>query len=331
MKNIIVTGGAGYIGSIVCKDLINDGYAVTCIDSFKFGNESLDEIQNHKNFNKINLDINNFSEVESVLSNKKYFAIIHLAAIVGDPACKIYSDEAKNTNLISSIKLYELAIKYDVQKFLFSSTCSNYGKMKNKEVNEDSDLAPVSLYAELKVEFEKYILKSINKTKKLSPCILRFSTVYGSSPRMRFDLTVNEFTKDLYLGRELEVFGNNLWRPYCHVKDFSNVFLRMLKLEDSKIKFNIFNVGSSSENYTKQMLVNILLEKIPNAKIKYVKQIDDLRDYKVNFDKIKKEIGFTPSIIVAEGIQEILNNLKNNIYIDPDHQKHYNIPIKEKN
>ena len=175
---------------------------------------------------------------------------------------------AIKTNLDSSIWLFEKSKSAGVSKFIFSSTCSNYGKMDDPEayVDENSKLAPVSLYAELKVKFENYMLNKPKKNENFSPTSLRFSTVYGLSPRMRFDLTVNEFTKDLTLGKELIVFGEQFWRPYCHVKDFSNAFITVLNSSKQKVAYNVFNVGDTKENYTKQMIVDEIKKVLPNSK-----------------------------------------------------------------
>ena len=258
--------------------------------------------------------------------------VIHLAAIVGDPACKLNSDLANKTNLMSSKWLIEKSKSARVSKFIFASTCSNYGKMDDPEayVDENSRLAPVSLYAELKVKFEKYMLSQMKRIDGFSPTSLRFSTVYGLSPRMRFDLTVNEFTKDLALEKELVIFGEQFWRPYCHVKDFSNAFITVLKSPNEKVAYNVFNVGDTKENYTKQMLVNEIKKVLPNSQIKYVVKNDDPRDYRVNCDKIKKELGFKISMTVLDGIMEIKHVIQENIIKDPEDQKYYNIPHERK-
>ena len=200
----------------------------------------------------------------------------------------------------------------------------------NSFVDENSRLAPVSLYAELKVNFENYILNDSDIVDHFSPTILRFSTVYGLSPRMRFDLTVNEFTKELALGRELLVFGEQFWRPYCHVKDFAKAFITVLESPYSKVSYNVYNVGDTSENYTKKMIVDEIKKIIPNSKIKYVVKNDDPRDYRVNFDKIKKELGFQISMRVADGIREIVHIIQENLIQDLDNQKYYNIPYVKK-
>ena len=332
MNNILVTGGAGYVGSGLLRDLLSKGYKVTCVDNLVFGGESLLNVWHNKDFNFVNCDINNFEMIKSIFSSNNFDAVIHLAAVVGDPACKLYSELAIKTNWDSSINLLEISKTSGVKKFIFASTCSNYGKMSdpNAYVDENSNLAPVSLYAELKVNFEKYILNEITKIENFHPTILRFSTVYGLSPRMRFDLTLNEFTKELALGNELLVFGEQFWRPYCHVKDFSNAFLTVLDSPNDDVAHNVFNVGDTSENYTKQMLVDEIKKIIPNSKIKYVSKNDDPRDYKVNCDKIKNQLGFEISMKVPDGIKEITKVIQEKLIQDLDNQKYYNTPHVQK-
>ena len=328
MKNILVTGGAGYVGSGLLRELLNEGYNVTCVDNLMFSGESLLDLWNHKNFEFYNCDINDHKQFEKIISTNNFYSAIHLAAIVGDPACKLNPVLAEKTNWQSSKWLIDKCIEKGVPKFIFASTCSNYGKMDDPEeyVDENSILAPVSLYAELKVKFEKYMLNEIEKSDTFSPTSLRFSTVYGLSSRMRFDLTVNEFTKDLALGKELVIYGEKFWRPYCHVKDFSNAFLTVLKSPDEKVAYNVFNVGDTKENYTKQMLVEEIKKILPSAKIKYVQKNDDPRDYRVNCDKIKKELGFKITMTVPDGILEIKRVIQEELIKDPENQKYYNIP-----
>lgn len=199
-------------------------------------------------------------------------------------------------------------------------------KDRDSYVDENSKLAPVSLYAELKVKFENYILNQIKKDVNFSPTSLRFSTVYGLSPRMRFDLTVNEFTKDLSLKKELLVYGEQFWRPYCHVQDFSNAFLTVLNSSIQKVAYNVFNVGDTSENYTKKMLIEEIKKILPNSRIKYIVKKDDPRDYRVNSDKIKNELGFKITKKVPDGIIEINRLIQEKIVHDPENQKYYNVP-----
>ena len=240
----------------------------------------------------------------------------------------MYSDLANKTNWDSSKWLIDKCKEIGISKFLFASTCSNYGKMDDPEsyVDEDSKLAPVSLYAELKVKFDQYMLNEMTKSDEFVPTSLRFSTVYGLSPRMRFDLTVNEFTKDLSLDRELVIFGEQFWRPYCHVKDFSNAFITVLKSPTEKVAYNVFNVGDTQENYTKKMLIDEIKKVLPESKIKYVDKNEDPRDYRVNSDKIKRELGFEITMRVSDGIKEVKRMVQEGVIQDPEDQKYYNSP-----
>lgn len=328
MNSILVTGGAGYVGSGLLRELIKEGFKVTCIDNLMFGGESLLDIWHNENFTFIKCDINDWHSFEKILLNSNYDAVIHLAAIVGDPACKLHSDLATRTNWESTKWLLDKCKEIGIPKFLFASTCSNYGKMDDPEsyVDENSKLAPVSLYAELKVKFENYMLNEISKSDDFTPTSLRFSTVYGLSPRMRFDLTVNEFTKDLALGRELVIFGEKFWRPYCHVKDFSNAFITVIRSPAEKVAYNVFNVGDTEENYTKQMLIDEITKVLPESKIKYVEKNDDPRDYRVNSDKIKRELGFKVTMRVPDGIMEVKRMIQEGVIQDPEDQRYYNIP-----
>jgi len=328
MKNILVTGGAGYVGSILLRKLLSSGYKVTCVDNLLFGDYSIADIIDDSNFSFFNCDINNWKSLNNILISKEYFAVIHLAAIVGDPACKLNQELAIKTNWDSSVWLLDRTKELGISRFIFASTCSNYGKMSDSQsyVDENSGLSPVSLYAELKVRFENYMLNEENCLDNFSPTSLRFSTVYGLSPRMRFDLTVNEFTKELTNGRELMVFGEQFWRPYCHVDDFSNAFLATLTNSTNKVAYNVFNVGNTSENYTKKMIVDEIKKLIPNAKISFIKKDEDPRNYRVNFDKIKDELGFQITKRVPDGISEIFTSIKEGSFEDTEDQRYYNIP-----
>lgn len=321
---VLVTGGAGYIGSVLVRQLLNKGYEVRAFDNLNFGGDALYDVMLHPAFEFLKGDVRNNDDVEKALEGID--AIAHLAAIVGDPACKKFSDEAKETNWQGSVSLFEAAEKAGVKRFVFASTCSNYGKMPDPDsfVVETSELNPVSLYAELKVKFEKYLLEE-KKDSSVCTTALRFSTVYGFSPRIRFDLTVNEFTRNATINGEQEIWGAQFWRPYCHVDDLARAVVLVLESDEAKVKANVFNVGSTEENYNKGMIIEEVCKVVPNTKVNYVEMNEDPRDYRVNFDKIKNELGFTITKTVPDGIKEIYKLLQTGIVTDSFGQKFRNI------
>ena len=321
---VLVTGGAGYIGSVLVRQLLSKGYKVRAFDSLKFGGDALYDVMLHPNFEFMLGDIRQSEQVQKALEGID--AIAHLAAIVGDPACKKFSDEAKETNWTASVALFEAAEKAGVKRFVFASTCSNYGKMPdpNSFVTETSELNPVSLYAELKVKFEKYLLEQ-RKDSQICSTALRFSTVYGFSPRIRFDLTVNEFTRNATIHGEQEIWGAQFWRPYCHVDDLARAVVLVLETPEQKVRANVYNVGSTEENYNKGMIIEEVCKVVPNTKVNYVEMNEDPRDYRVNFDKIKNELGYSITKKVPDGIKEIYTLLSTGIVTDSFAQKFRNI------
>jgi len=323
MKKVLVTGGAGYIGCVMVRQLLDKGYSVRVIDSLKWGGESLFDLITNNDFELQKGDIRNIEDVRKALINVNY--VIHLAAIVGDPACSKFSDEANETNWDGSVNLFEECEKSGIERFVFASTCSNYGKMKDSDsyVKEDSELNPVSLYAELKVKFENYLLDKKNSSNICSTA-LRFSTVYGFSPRMRFDLTVNEFTRNMVLENFQEIWGEQFWRPYAHVDDLCRASILVLESEKSKVKSQVFGVGDTNENYQKGMIIREI-NKLVDGEIKYVAKDEDPRDYRVDFSKIKNELGFSISKTVPDGIKEIKKIVESGIITDCYSSKFKNI------
>lgn len=323
MQRILVTGAAGYIGSVVTRQLLLKNYKVRAFDILNFGGEGLIDIYNHKNFEFIKGDIRKEADIRNAI--KEVDAVVHLAAIVGDPACAAQPEVAATTNLDASMLLLDICQEtLSVKRFVFASTCSNYGKMEGSDfLNEESPLHPVSLYAELKVKFEKYLLGT-KKRSDFIATVLRFATVYGVSSRMRFDLTVNEFMREVALGRELIIFGEQFWRPYCHVSDLASSCLLVLESEGIKVANNVFGVGDTHENYQKKMIAEEIIKIIPYAKVKYIQRNEDPRDYRVDFNKIKSTLGFNISKTVPVGLEEVNSIIKNGILSDPDSKKYSN-------
>jgi nucleoside-diphosphate-sugar epimerase len=323
-KRILVTGGAGYIGSVLTRQLLEKGYTVRVLDNLMYGGEPIIDLLNYPNFEFVKGDIRVEADVRNAM--KDVDAVAHLAAIVGDPACAKQPELASSTNLEGSKLLYTIANEMGVARFVFASTCSNYGKMDDPDayVNEESKLAPVSLYAETKVAVEQFLL-SQPKENKCKPTCLRFSTVYGLSQRPRFDLTVNEFTKELALGRELLVFGEQFWRPYCHVYDLARSVVSVIEAPEDVVAFDVFNVGDTGENYQKKMIIDEVIKVLPDSKVKYVTKNEDPRDYRVSFDKINKKLGFKLMFKVPDGIRQIAKVLDDGFILNPDDSKYKNV------
>lgn len=326
ITNILVTGGAGYVGSPLVGLLLNERYNVIVFDNLTFGGDSLLHMWQYPNLRFVKGDILDPDAVNAVLADSNIDAVVHLAAIVGDPACAKQPELANKVNWEASVNLLDLSIRHRVERFIFASTCSNYGKMPDPEscVDETSPLAPVSLYAELKVRFENAILNNLDKKNGFCPTSLRFATVYGISPRMRFDLTVNEFTKELALGRELEIFGARFWRPYCHVNDYARAILTVLNSDKEKVSNNVFNVGDTNENYQKQTVVQEIKKYVTTGRVKYTHKDEDPRDYRVSFEKIKNELGFTISKKLSDGIKEVKYLIESKVLLNPDDPKYRN-------
>jgi nucleoside-diphosphate-sugar epimerase len=243
-------------------------------------------------------------------------AVVHLAAIVGDPACARDAPLARDVNLDGSLALLEAARRAEVRRFVFASTCSNYGRMADPKtyVDEDSELSPVSLYAETKVAVERELLRYTGGGMLTTP--LRFATVFGVSPRMRFDLTVNEFTAELITRGRLKVFGEQFWRPYVHVGDAARAVATVLDSPDDLVDRRVFNVGATTENYQKQRLVELIQPYAPGAVVEYVHKTEDPRDYRVSFRRIGESLGFEIRRTVPQGIAEVASLLRGGAVTD---------------
>lgn len=300
---VLITGGAGYVGSTLAPLLLAAGHKVRVLDRLSYGGESLLGVWSHPGFEFTGGDIRDRETLRQTV--RECDAVVHLAAIVGDPACAREPETARAVNLDASMNLIEESRKAGVQRFVFASTCSNYGKMKDPRqfVNEDSELQPVSLYAETKVAVEKLLLESAGDG--WCPTPLRFATVFGVSPRMRFDLTVNEFTMEMIMRKHLIVFGEQFWRPYVHVFDAARGIALILSAPAQAVAGRVFNVGSTDQNLQKQQIVELIRPLAPDAKIEFVHKNEDPRDYRVSFDRILGELGYNTTRSVVEGIVEV--------------------------
>ena len=321
--NTLVVGGAGYLGSVLVGVLLENGHRVRVLDNLMHGVSSLLGVWSHPNFEFIRGDVRDHHTYTSVL--RQTDAVIQLAAIVGDPACARQPELARAINLHASLALLEESRNTGVSRFVFASTCSNYGKMKdpNTFVDETSELRPVSLYAETKVAVERTLLDSTN-TGALCATALRFATIFGVSPRMRFDLTVNEFTMEMLTKKHLVVFGEQFWRPYVHVRDAARAIALVLAAPSQKVRNQVFNVGTSEQNYQKQQLVELMRSYATDAVVEYVHKDEDPRDYRVSFAKINKELGFGITRTVQDGIGEVAHLVQQGVIREFDDPRYRN-------
>ncbi len=330
-KNILIFGGEGYVGSIVIDSLIKNKFNILSIDSLIYDQEISNKPYSlNQNYTFKNFDIRNELDLKNQFTNID--AVIILAGLVGDPITKKYPKESSDINEKGIKNIINLSIKNKIEKLIFISTCSNYGLIKNDELaDEDYILNPLSSYAKSKVEIEKYLL-SFKNIKNFHPTILRFATAFGLSHRMRFDLTLNEFTRDLYFMKPLEVYDPDTWRPYCHVLDFSELIIKVLEAEKQKISFQVFNAGGESNNYTKRMVIDEIKKFIINVNVIFKDKGQDPRNYRVNFNKVKKILKFEPKFSVNDGIGSLINEFQKNKFNDSYLNKfkygNYHINIK---
>jgi nucleoside-diphosphate-sugar epimerase len=326
-KPTLVTGGSGYIGALLVKELQEAGREVRVLDSLLHGQEDIASEQEAVGVEVVRGDVRDADARGRALDGAE--AVVHLAAIVGDPACALDPAVSDDVNVQATRALVADANAAGVERLVFASTCSNYGRMADptQPITEEGELRPVSLYAEQKVGMEQAILAGAGANGNVTqPTCLRFATVYGVGRRMRFDLTVNEFTRELWADRELEVFGEQFWRPYIHVRDAARAVHTVLEAPAEQVAGRVFNAGRSGENYRKLDLVEEIGKQIPTGHVSYVHRDEDPRDYKVSFDRIRAELGFETLMTVPDGIAEIITALGAEQFGDPFDGRYRNIP-----
>lgn len=310
-KSILVTGGAGYIGSVLTSTLVKKGYSVRVIDSLIYGNGGISKLLDENVIQFIEGDIRDENLLENSLEGID--CVFHLAAIVGEPLCNKIPEAARQINEFATTKLIKACRKKDVRRLIFSSTCSNYGSSA-EIVNETTPLHHLSLYSDTKIKSESLILSS--KKDNFEPCVLRFATAFGYSPRMRFDLLLHELIRDAIVDKKIVIFGPNYWRPFVHTQDISNACIKAIESSTDQVSGEVYNVGGNNENYKKIQVAQLVKEKIPSTSIEIQELKKDPRNYRVSFDKIRDKLQFKVEKTVSDGIQEIVEKI-NNGDLDP--------------
>jgi nucleoside-diphosphate-sugar epimerase len=319
-KRILVTGGAGYIGSILVTRLLQAGYKVIILDKLMFGVDPLKHFLKHPNPNLAVIvgDIQNEDDVNRAVENAD--AVIHLAAIVGDPACAADSELAVNVNFNATVRLADICKQRRIQRFVFASTCSVYGMGKSEVLTEDAEVNPVSLYAETRLYGERGIISLADKN--FSPVLLRLGTLFGLSPRMRFDIIINYLTQKAVREKKISIFGGEQWRPLLHVADAARAFQVAMESPLEKVANQIFNVGLA--NLQIKEIGRIIQQNISSAEVEILDKFEDKRSYNVSFEKIQTTLEYKAENTIEIGIAEIERAITDGTISDPTDKIYYN-------
>ena len=305
VRRALVIGGAGYIGSALLPRLLDAGYSVRILDLLIYGKDPINSWLEDPRLEVVQADFRQIDRVVSAMQDVD--AVIHLGAIVGDPACALDEGLTTEINLMATRMIAEVAKGYGVRYFIFASTCSVYGA-SSQVLDENADIKPVTLYARSKAASEKVLLKMADET--FSPVILRFSTVYGLSGRYRFDLVVNLLTAKSVMDGEITIFGGNQWRSFVHVDDAARSIMHVLAAQPAEVRGEIFNVGSDEQNYTITQIGEMIQRNVPTARIINKGDEVDPNNYRVGFSKIRRILGFTPLWTVQMGIEQVLESVR---------------------
>jgi len=328
LKHVVITGGAGYIGSLLTGELLRLGMRVTVIDDLIFGGESLIAYLAHPNFHFARANVIEPRVIRSNLRSdwEKPAVLVHLAAIVGFPACQSVGRQvAWRYNVEATERVFEQAIQLGVSRMVYASSYSNYGLSPDGQpVTEESPLTPQSLYAETKIAAERFLLAQSNST--CTPLIYRLATLYGISPRPRFDLIINQFVLEAYTKRELLIYQRGYSRSFVHIHDAVRGFIMGLQAPDEKVHCQIYNLGSDTGNYTKDQIVELVLKRMPETVVTYKDMTfgGDMRDITVSYEKIQRELGFQTRLTPDDGIREVLHAIRTGLISNPHDQRYRN-------
>lgn len=300
-KRVLVVGGAGYIGSALVPELLDQGYQVRVLDAMLFGEEPLEPVKDHEQLEIIRTD---FRSGLIGRAMRDVGTVVHLAGIVGDPACNLDAGLTVDINLTSTRSIADIAKYSRVKRFVFASTCSVYGAC-DEMLDEKSISKPVSLYGNTKLASEKVLQEMADDD--FSPTILRFATIYGLSGRTRFDLVVNLLSAKAKVDGQITVFNGAQWRPFVHVQDAAHAIRLAVDAPKEIVHNEVFNVGSTTQNYTILQVGELIHQQVIGAKMIVDDSGSDARNYRVDFSKIKDQLGFHPKWTVETGIEQVLN------------------------
>ncbi|MCI0521312.1 MAG: NAD(P)-dependent oxidoreductase [Chloroflexi bacterium] len=326
--HVLVTGGAGYLGSLLVGDLLRRGWQVTVVDDLLFGGESLLAYLPHPTFHFVKANVWEPRAIRAAMRPDwpRPQAAVHLAAIVGFPACQAVGRQvAWRYNVEATQRVYDQSLELGVRRFVYVSTTSNYGiAADGAPATEETPLTPQSLYAETKIASERFLLGQA--ALECAPLIFRSANLYGISPRTRFDMLINQFVLDAFYRRELLIYQRGYSRSFLHVQDAARGLMLGLLAGEADARGQVYNLGSEEGNCTKDDIVTMILKRLPETVVTHKDMTfgGDMRDLAVSFEKIERRLGFRAALRVEDGVREVLHALRAGIIQDPNHQRHRN-------
>ncbi len=318
---IFITGGAGYVGSRLAAHLLGSGHDVTVFDALVYGGTALLPFVGDPAFRFVKGDVRDGSALGHAM--RGHDAVVHLAAIVGEAACSLDKHLTVAVNRDAAIGALDLAEQLEIKRFVFFSTCSNYGVSDPLSLaDEEAPLNPLSLYASTKVDVER---EALSRHGACATTVLRLGTICGLSARMRFDLLVSEMARSAALGLPIEVYKPEAWRPYLHIADAGRAVDCILRANSAAVATRVFNVVG--DNYQKLGLVQLVQENFPKADVRVTDGQPDNRDYRVSAARIKRELEFEPRHTVKEAFLETASAVRDGLFVDPMWEGHSAIPL----
>ena len=324
LKNILVTGGAGYVGAVLVPKLLAAGYKVKVLDLYIYGENVLETVRNNQNLVEIKGDIRNGELLKEVIPGID--AVIHLACISNDPSYELDPELGKSINYDAFIQLVDIASQNSVKRFIYASSSSVYGVKEESNVTEDLPLVPLTDYSKYKALCEEVLFERAGED--MVPVIIRPATVCGYSPRLRLDLTVNILTSLAVNNRKITVFGGEQKRPNIHIQDMTDLYLFLLELPDKAVYRKVFNAGY--QNLKVKEIADIVRNEVGDDVKIVTTSSDDMRSYHISSEKIRREIGFEPKYSVQDAVRELMESFTEGRIPGPmDDPRYYNIKMMQ--